>query len=255
MTKTEHVRINYRLTFRSAFHFGTGLRAGIIHRVVARDADDFLYVPGSTVKGVLRERCEQLGRLFKLKTYEPHTEDSALRQANADVTIIDRIFGSHFHPAHLYFDDLALSEEDRALFKPTGARTDDSVKHREFRARQTENRTQVTLSRVTNTAERQRLFTSEYGIRSLSFTGQIVGVLAGFPLPSGGPGTYSLLLLVAALASLDGDRIGGNKSTGAGKVDCEVENFEIEGESHTVTALLQQLDDLELYQIARLEDE
>lgn len=255
MTKTEHVRIKYRLTFLSAFHFGTGLRAGTIHRVVARGADNFLYVPGSTMKGILRERCEQLAHLFNLNAHEPHTEKSALRQANAKVNIIPRIFGSQFYPAQLYFDDLALSEEGRALFEPAAGGQISKMKRKEFQAWQTENRTQVTLSRLTNTARRQHLFTSEYGIRALSFDGQIVGALTGFPLLSGDVGTFSLLLLIAGLSSLDNDHIGGNKSTGAGKIRCKIESFTIDSEEYEAAAILQQLEDLELYELAGDEEE
>ncbi len=58
--QTDRLWIAYDLTFATPFHFGTGIRKGLVDRTLIRDDDDLLYVPGSTLKGVLRERCEQL---------------------------------------------------------------------------------------------------------------------------------------------------------------------------------------------------
>ncbi|MGC9396911.1 MAG: RAMP superfamily CRISPR-associated protein [Anaerolineae bacterium] len=247
--KTEHVHIKYGLTFTSAFHFGTGLRGGLVHRLVARDADGFLYVPGSTLKGVLRERCEQLAQLFNLQTTSPHTED--WREANRrDPDIMTRIFGSRFTPGQLYFDDAQMSESSRALFE-----VDKNREHlkSKFKAWQVERRTQVSLSRTTRTAQSGLLFTSEYGVRDLQFEGSVLGLLAGFPLDSGegGVGTYSLLLLLAGLKSLD--RLGGSKSSGAGKVECQLTDCCVDGQSISTDGLIKRLEEIEYYWLAREE--
>lgn len=247
--KTEHIQIEYELTFDSAFHFGTGLRGGLVHRLAARDADGFLYVPGSTLKGALRERCEQLAQLFNLNTISPHTEDR--REANQrDPDIVTRIFGSRFTPGQLYFDDVQMAESTRALFE-TG-KNQDHLKHK-FKAWQVERRTQVSLSRTTRTAQSGQLFTSEYGVSNLSFTGSIMGLLAGFPFDSydGSKGTYSLLLLLAGLKSLD--RLGGSKSSGAGQVECQLTNCEVDGKNTSPDGLIERLDELEYYQLVREE--
>ena len=60
--------------FETPFHLGTGLRRGLLDRSVCRDANDYLYIPGSTLKGVLREKCEQLARIFELPVVSPHNE-------------------------------------------------------------------------------------------------------------------------------------------------------------------------------------
>ena len=60
----DRLKIEYDLTFTTPFHCGTGIREGVIDRTVVRDDEGYLYVPGSTIKGVLRERCEQLARLY-----------------------------------------------------------------------------------------------------------------------------------------------------------------------------------------------
>lgn len=103
MIRTDQIRISYRLTFKAPFLFGTGLRKGLIHRTVSLDAKGYLYVPGSTLKGVLRERCEHLAQLFNLKAREPHGGRSALAEFNPNANLVDRIFGSRFRPGRLYF--------------------------------------------------------------------------------------------------------------------------------------------------------
>ncbi len=246
--KTEHIQIKYELTFKSAFHFGTGLRGGLVHRLVARDADGFLYVPGSTLKGVLRERCEQLAQLFDLQITSPHVEE--WREANRrNPDIVTRIFGSRFTPGQLYFDDAQMSESSRELFEAD--KKLDFLKPK-LQAWQVERRTQVSLSRVTRTAQSGLLFTSEYGVPNLSFTGSIVGLLAGFPLNSDdGKGTYSLLLLLAGLKSLD--RLGGSRSSGAGQVKCQLIDCKVDGQGIAPNGLIEQLDELEYYQLVREE--
>src|SRR5690348_11103453 len=63
--RSDRIHIAYDLTFATPFHCGTGIRVGLIDRTVVRDSEGYLYVPGSTFKGVLRERCEQLARLYE----------------------------------------------------------------------------------------------------------------------------------------------------------------------------------------------
>jgi len=243
--RTERIAIAYRLTFESAFHFGTGLRGGLIDRLVARNADGFLYVPGSTLKGVLRERCEQLAELFDLEATSPHVE--AWREANRrDPDIVARIFGTRFLPGNVYFDDAQMLEDDQALFD-----TDEKERKAEFRTWQTEQRTQVAISRRTRTAQHGMLYTSEYGIRDLRFEGEIVGTLTGFPLERSERGTYSLLLLLAGLKSLE--RIGGSKSTGAGCVTSEVTGCSVDDKPVSPADMINCMGELEYYWLYREE--
>ncbi len=240
--RTERIAITYQLTFESAFHFGTGLRDGLVHRGGARDAAGFLDVPGSTLKGVLRDRCGQLARLFGLKTCALHTEDWG--EISPDIGIVERIFGTRFHPGRMYFDDAQMIDDDRKLFE--FKKNNETLKSK-FRAWQTEKRTQVSLSRLTRTANQGMLYTSEYGIKGLRFEGQIVGVLTGFALAKDRPGTYSLLLLLTGLGTLD--RIGGNKSTGAGQIECTVTQLAVGDQDVDSDVLLDQLENLEYYEL------
>ncbi len=223
MTKIERIDITYNLTFMTPFHCGTGLRLGSIDRTIVRDHNGYLYVPGSTIKGVLREHCERLTRLFEgldndmdALVASPHDTEKALWALGYPATMITRIFGSPTSPGHLFFDDAHQtkpakleydSQEDNGEGKYKGAQIDFS--------------TQVRIDRPTRTAVRAALYTSEFGIKDLSFEGHISGWLECIPIEGvEGDPTYSLLLLLASLQLLD--RIGGNKSTGKGHCQCEV---------------------------------
>jgi CRISPR/Cas system CSM-associated protein Csm3 (group 7 of RAMP superfamily) len=248
--RTEHIVIDYRLTFEAAFHCGTGLRGGLVHRLVARDAEEYLYIPGSTFKGVLRERCEQLARLWGLKASVPYPEN--WREANPIPDIVGRTFGSRFHPSHLAFDDALMLKEDRGLFEHSSReKSVRDLRRPAFRAWQTEKRTQVSLSRLTGTANSGMLYTSEYGVRALRFAGQIMGMLTGVPLLDGEHGTFPLLLLVSGLLSLD--RIGGNKSSGAGKFTGTIQGVTVDKQPMSIEALLEQLPWFDLYDDAKEE--
>lgn len=215
----QRIQINYRLTFNTAFHLGTGLRSGLIHRSVATDSEGYLLVPGSTVKGSLRDRCGQIARLFRFPEDDPHV--GKISEANLQAALVELIFGSRFQPGRLYFDDAKLISEDRELFEPTydDPRLRDRRRN-EFRSWQTEKRTQVSIWRPTNTAAAGRLYNSEYGIRGLRFDGQISGLLRGYATLADPPLSYSLIFLIMGLLGLE--RLGGNKSSGAGLLNCEV---------------------------------
>lgn len=244
----QQIQINYRVTFSAAFHLGTGLRSGLIHRSVATDPNGYLFVPGSTVKGVLRDYCGQIVRLFNFPDDDPHAAN--IGEANSQGTIIEHIFGSRFRPGRLYFDDAKLDIEDQKLFEPTY--DDPQLQNRrrsEFRSWQIEKRTQVSLWRPTNTATTGQLYHSEYGIRGLRFDGQIIGLLEGYGTLAEPLVSYSLVLLLAGLYRLE--RIGGNKSGGAGQLTCEVHRLVVDGQATEPGYVLGYLKDFdyELYDL------
>lgn len=275
----EHIDLSYSLIFHAPFHFGTGLRRGLIHRTVARDHQEYLIVPGTTIKGVVRERCEQLGNLFDLHVVEPHntqTDELRIHEAQiGDPDIITRIFGSRFRAGQLFFDDAVItnipySQEataeigennetdeskqnvayiDRSYFD--GLDEQEQTVYGKYKLRQVETRTQVSLSRLTRTSKSGHLYTSEYGIRQLRFDGRIYGYLRGFRPEAMERGTYSLLLLAAGLRSID--RMGGQKSTGAGQVQIELTRLLIDGQWVQVKSFLENFSEIEYYWIEREE--
>ncbi len=283
-TKLDRIQIDYRLQFLTPFHCGTGTRIGLIDRTVARDRNDYLYVPGSTLKGVLREYCEQLSRFFALdgqekeKVTSPHDAKAVVRGQDQTLSMVTRIFGSQYHPGRLFFDDVLQSQDDIALYSSDVKEDDRDDKKADergykkpdgrYKELQVGINTQVRLDRLTRTAVKGALYTSEFGIRNLHFYSTIAGWLectaidpdyhecfANKDIPANSP-TYSLLLLLAGLNMIE--RLGGNKSTGKGQCQCEIMQVKVNQKDcpkeHWQT-WLENLDALEYYALMQEERE
>lgn len=260
MTRIDRIRLTYTLTFVTPFHFGTGLRLGLLDRTVVRDSGDYLYVPGSTLKGTVREHCEHLVRLYenedsdaRTSVTDIHDEKKALWGLSQTGTMITRIFGSPQQPGHLFFNDAHQSDEERAIFDGRGPHNQ-STKGK-YKNAQTDIYTQVRIDRPTHTSVPGALFTSEFGIRNFVFQGCIEGWLECMPIESipEGP-TYSLLLLLAGIHLLDA--IGGNKSTGKGRCNLKITALTVNGKGqHDWQSWFDHLDALTNYAGAVQEEE
>ncbi len=217
------VQIDYELHFTAPFHLGTGIRAGLIDRTVMKDNGGYLYVPASTLKGVLREYCERLLRFYLPDDQEsvasPHDAEAVLIEFGRAPTLISRIFGSQLHPGGLRFNDAKM--ERNPFYKEI----------------QSSVSTQVRIDRIWRTAVDEALYTSEYGIRDLRFEGTIKGTLDCTPIASPRiigcskeshmvKPTYSLLLLLSGLLMFE--QIGGNKSTGKGQCQCSITRLRLD---------------------------
>jgi CRISPR/Cas system CMR subunit Cmr4 (Cas7 group RAMP superfamily) len=234
MTRIDRIQISYTLEFSAPFHCGTGVRNGLIDRSVMRDGEKYLYVPGSTIKGVVRELCEQLARFYEDRDAtmremiaSPHDKAIALRDLGATHTLVTRIFGSQICPGRLCFNDAQQTKDDKKQYDADG-----ELKH--YQNLQTYSYTQVRLNRPTRTAVPGALYSSEFGVRKMVFHGGIVGGLECIPISAeidemfsgkDGEPTYSLLLLLAGLYMLQ--RLGGNKSTGKGECRCTIKQFKV----------------------------
>lgn len=234
------LQIDYKLTFSAPFHMGTGISAGLLDRTVIRDAHNYLYIPASTFKGVVREHCEQLFRFYlpnmAASIASPHDLYEALADFGRPPTLITRIFGSQLYPGTLHFANAVQSEADLRVYDAAGESYEGQTAGK-FTDIQTSVSTQVRIDRPTRTAVESALYTSEFGIRALTFYGTIKGQLDctlvdGMPTDASlsaveegeaiytGKPTYSLLLLLAGLLMVE--RLGGNKSTGKGQCLCDI---------------------------------
>ncbi len=260
-TKVDRVQIDYLLKFEAPFHCGTGIRIGLIDRSIVRDSNDCLYVPGSTFKGVLRARCEQLARFYeqddqvKNLVQSPHEARGALQGFGQTATMVTRIFGSQTYPGQLFFDDVCQLPEDLLQYD-----SPEKGGLGKYKGLQADLSTQVRLDRPTRTAVKGALYTSEFGVTGTSFTGNIKGwlectavdhiSLVNKEIPDNSP-TYSLLLLLAGLQMIE--RIGGNKSTGKGKCSCEITKVMLNDSEYAETqwqSWLEQLDTLAYYYLS-----
>ena len=247
MRQRFQIKLNYRLTFGSSFHCGTGLPNGLIDRSVCKDSNGYLYVPGSTIKGVLRESCEVIARLFNLSARQPHDEHVALKAHAGDVDIVESIFGSRFKESSLFFDNAYMI--DKNFFDGQ------SRNNKKYLFMQVEHRTQTSISRRTGTVKEGALFSSEFGISGLSFNGSIHGILAGFlnelseeNLKS----PYALFLLIAGIYFTE--KIGANRSVGMGRCKLSIKELLVDGKSKKPEDYLNDVDSLLCYQDAKGED-
>jgi len=244
------------LTFATLFHCGSGIREGLVDRTVVRNNQDHLYVPGSTFKGMLRERCEQLARAYvqneqeKQRIASPHIAEVALLNLGRKPTMIARIFGAQNVPGSLFFDDAQQSGEDAQM------------EISQYKELQVGIYTQVRIDRPTHIAVPGALYTSEFGTKDTEFIGTIQGWLSCLQVDRSGVAlepiprtnlapTYSSLLLLAGLQLVE--RLGANKSTGKGQCDCRVSKVTIREENCPETlwkSWLGQLDVLTQYQEA-----
>lgn len=256
--QTDRLWIEYDLTFATPFHFGTGIREGLIDRTVIRDDGGYLYVPGSTLKGVLRERCEQLARFYegasgRERVRSPHDADAALLGlGNGNPSMVARIFGSQNRPGCLFFDD--VRQDNLQLEEYDSQNQKERRGQGKYKALQVNVSTQVRMDRPTRTAVPGALYTSEYGANALVFKGVIQGWLECTAIKTDQLDvqemlpTYSLLLLLAGLRMVD--QLGGNKSSGKGRCACHITSMKVNEREVTMETLetwLQQLDALAKY--------
>ena len=62
--------MKYKITFLDYWHLSSGLSAGArLDSTVVKDADDIAYVPGKTIKGLLREMVETFDKTFAQKCF------------------------------------------------------------------------------------------------------------------------------------------------------------------------------------------
>jgi CRISPR/Cas system CSM-associated protein Csm3 (group 7 of RAMP superfamily) len=236
--RRERVEISYRLVFTSPFHCGTGMPAGLTHRSVLRDEEGFLVVPGSSIKGAVRERCEDVARRLGLAVDSPH--QPRVRDAfGPPASPIPALFGSHVQPGTLFFDDAMLTQEWREFFHPRNQPRQVDY----YRRGQIMERTRVSLSRLTGAARSDALFTSEYGIPGLAFDGRIHGIIEDWPIDD--ERTFALSLLAAGVLAVG--CLGADRSTGAGR--CTISQLSVLADGHLqdLARLLEGLEVLELY--------
>lgn len=243
------IDLQYTIYFQSPFHFGTGYSSTVNDRLARRDENGFLLIPGSTIKGIVRENCEKLARLFDLEVTGPHVPGDFSGESNLFLrsllnrhNIIHDIFGSQFKPGKLFFDDAVLDQECREFFD-----SESPLMRWRYRSWQVESRTRVGMSRITRTARKGSLFTTEYGRIGLTFQGKIYGRITG-PAISTGKGTYALILFLAGFKMLE--RLGADRSIGAGV--CRFKNISlcVNNQEEQIDDWLKLIDELEYYQLA-----
>jgi len=175
---------------------GWGVDKGTMKRL-----DGCLVIPGSTLKGRLRNECERIAlALGEDICLAPQPEKMCPQnflnsRKQADYCIICRIFGSPWHPGRLYFGDLVWNMPD------------DWEKKEWKNITKTQVRPGVSISRYLGIKREKKLFFAETSLAGadMMFEGSIEGYLEN---------KQHLALLLSGLRTLFA--VGGIKSRGLG---------------------------------------
>ena len=98
------LEVNFKITPLQFWHVGAGLGSAHIHRKILRDGIGRPYIPGSHLKGILRQKCEDLAETLGLPIVDPNAKEDLKGFIDPKTTIflIDRLFGSRYEGEHLF---------------------------------------------------------------------------------------------------------------------------------------------------------
>lgn len=189
---TSKLKVSVRL--RSDLHIGTGSGGrSWVDRAVVRDATGRPLIPGSHMKGVMRDNTEQLAALLEHRICRAPRAENMCETQN-DACIVCKLYGNPKLPSSLIFSDMLMQERyvDPALVVSI--------------------RNNVSIDRHRKVAKDGRLFNSEVVSSAVSFAGEILITRCLTDEEK------RLLKLSASFT----ERLGGSKSTGMGVVTVEL---------------------------------
>lgn len=217
------INLDYSLHMETSFSVGAGNREVLTANSLVKGADGCLYIPGSTVKGVLRQNCT---RFLRTLGGEVCNSPAPARMCfGEDVCPVCTLFGSPSFPSPLIYSDARLSQDylaNREAFLGALAAEGESRLARRFDIQYLA-RTRV--SRARGVAREGALFTLQYADGGFTFNGNITGRVALSPTDDG-VCFYELVALLAAIKMTD--CIGGGRSSGHGACYVEVNSLRLE---------------------------
>ncbi len=220
---------------RSPLHVGTGCARALLDRTVVRDRNGNVYLPGSALKGRVRDACERLAKHYNIEVCNAPNATHMCRIGNP--CLVCRLFGGPGRESGLVIDNGHLSQEWAEMT------------NRGFG--QMESRTQVEISRSRGVASEGWLFTSEFAVEGLVFHGAISGQLELTPVVEDTRLYCELLLLLGGLRLVE--CLGGGNSRGIGTCRIELPDvFTIDSREEgplqfAVGEMLEHLEFLECY--------
>ena len=96
-----NIRIDMQIRFLTKWHTGSGESSLLVDRLIRKDARGWPFIPGSTLKGVVRESCEKLSRSLNFpEPADPHQADLAIHDSFYSLdklaSPVDRIFSNRY---------------------------------------------------------------------------------------------------------------------------------------------------------------
>jgi CRISPR/Cas system CMR subunit Cmr4 (Cas7 group RAMP superfamily) len=203
------IEIKLVIKFFSRWHIGAGAGRGLIDRIVIRDTLNRPFIPGSTLKGLTRQSCEDIALGLGLDVADPHDAAIEVFADETHIYIIDRLFGSRFRGECLYFRNAVLNNSVSTdfYFLPM---------------------TRTKIDRYTGTVVEKHLFTVEY-TEPVELHSSILGFHRVLTTEGGNSLPIEYALLIAGLRNLN--KCGGDKSTGKGRLKIELNSIKYNGEA------------------------
>lgn len=205
MLHTIHIKL--AIEIQSKWHCGSGEGGLSLNKTVKRDSRNWPHIPGSTLRGVVRESCEKLSRTLAFPSpSDPHQTDLT-RSTSWDFqplgkvcSPVDELFGNRYESGGLFFRDARLS---------TAPESEPLIQSRICRYRRL------------GTARQGHLFSTEY-MPEMMFKTTIDGYHRDLISSGNEDPPFSYCLLVAGILAVN--RLGGDKSTGCGRIRMVIES-------------------------------
>jgi CRISPR/Cas system CSM-associated protein Csm3 (group 7 of RAMP superfamily) len=225
--------IDYRLELTAGWHVGSGQERGTIDRAVMLDGRGLPFLPGSSLKGFVREQAERFAGALGLAWRDTHVAPGRPLEHFDDLRkspfAIERLFGSSYQGGRLYFSDACM---------PEGDLPDHHVPALSY--------PRVAIDRYLGRARDQQLFSTEVSVAPAVLEARIRGYhrdgeLTDFLPQRMARWPIEWALLLAGLLSLD--RVGGDKSVGRGACKVTITATAANGGSALVEEILAPLMD------------
>lgn len=221
------IELTLEIKYSSKWRSGSGEGGLVADRLIRRDARGWPYLPGSTIKGVIREDCEKLWRLLApihCHPIDPHDRDLSRQQAFGRLGgahwPVEILFGTNFEEGGLFFRDATLSAAP-------------------YRGQ--DYQTRIRRYRQLGTIKEAHLFATEYAQAQI-FTTTVTGYHQPEALEAFEEGDlpYAYCLLVAGILSVN--RLGGDKSTGSGEASIDITSFLYKAQPQKIDKIFDYLD-------------
>lgn len=238
MARIEIPTLTLRVT--GPMHIGTGFARGLVNRTVVRGRDGLVYVPGSALKGKVRDACQALARLHEVADCRvPFAGNIA---DHREKCVVCRIFGAPSKPSTLRWHSAQLIQDWVKALQP------DPQSRAVFG--QTTTRTQVQLSRARGLASEGRLYTSEFAAEGLTLEAKpaLTGHISLTPMRyADEPDVYHELVLMLAGMKMIG-ALGSGVSRGAGQCSLDLPPaIRVDGNDIPIRRQLAYIEELRLY--------
>jgi len=220
-----HLDINIKIIPTHPWHIGSGLGRADLNRLTIKDGLNRPYIPGSHLKGILRQSCENLATTIGLDVVSPHQRDhlASFTGSRDTIFIIDRLFGSRFEGGKLFCRSAYWSEDAEKAFYERAHIT---------------SQTRTAIDRALQTSKEKHLFQTEY-VHGGFFSTTISGRHNFLTSEQKGDWPVEYALLLGGLCLLD--RMGGDKTHGKGQISIVIDEIRFNGEIVSLEAALEPL--------------